>query len=102
MGFWVHITKPGGVIFEYEGSRPIQNQNITLHIGWNLVGFPSTKNLDMITALNNIDFDSELNIIQTYDALTKTWEVFGPSDHFEIGRGYWVHSNVEKVWEVPL
>ena len=43
-----------------------------------------------------------MDAIQTYDAATKTWEELVSSDEFELGRGYWVHSKVEKVWEVPL
>ena len=102
MGFWIHITKPGGVIFEYTGIQPTQNQNIDLHVGWNLVGFPSTRNLDRKTALNNIIFGSDVDMIQAFDSATKTWEEIGLLDNFEIGRGYWVHSKVEKTWEVPL
>ncbi|UCG68826.1 MAG: right-handed parallel beta-helix repeat-containing protein, partial [Thermoplasmata archaeon] len=38
MGFWIYIRKPGGTLFEYSGIKPSQNQKITLHPGWNLVG----------------------------------------------------------------
>jgi hypothetical protein len=30
------------------------------------------------------------------------WKEIGDSDYFEIGRGYWIHSKVEKTWDVPL
>jgi hypothetical protein len=102
MGFWIHVTKPGGVIFEYTGTPPTQNQSITLYVGWNHVGYPSKRNLDRPSALNNILFGSDVDMIQAFDSATKTWEEIGPSDDFEIGRGYWVHSKVTKTWIVPL
>jgi hypothetical protein len=102
MGFWIHITETGGVIFEYPGIKPSVNQSISLHPGWNLVGYPSLTNKPRDTALNNIIFDTDVDAIQTYDAASGTWEVLGPSDEFELGRGYWVHSKVEKTWVVPL
>jgi parallel beta-helix repeat protein len=101
-GFWIYITVPGGVLFEYQGDKPPINQSISLHPGWNLVGYPSLTNKPRDTALNNIIFGIDVDAIQTYDAATKTWEEIGPSDNFELGRGYWVHSLVEKTWEVPL
>ena len=30
------------------------------------------------------------------------WEKIGPSDYFEVGKGYYIHSKVTKVWDVPL
>jgi parallel beta-helix repeat protein len=102
MGFWIHITEPGGVIFKYPGIKPSVNQSIPLHPGWNLVGYPSLSNKPRDTALNNIIFGTDVDAVQTYNAATGTWEVLGPSDEFELGRGYWVHSKVEKVWVVPL
>jgi parallel beta-helix repeat protein len=102
MGFWIHITAPGDIIFFYLGSKPTINQNILLHPGWNLVGYPSLTNKLRDTALNNIIFGTDVDVIQTYDTATKTWENIEPSDEFELGRGYWVHSLVEKAWEVPL
>ena len=52
--------------------------------------------------LNNIDFGTDVDAIQWYNAPTKTWHEMGQEGKFEVGRGYWVHSNVEKTWEVPL
>jgi parallel beta-helix repeat protein len=102
MGFWIHITGNDDIIFFYRGIKPTINQNIPLYPGWNLVGYPSLTNKLRDTALNNIIFDIDVDAIQTYDAATKTWEELSPSDSFELGEGYWVHSKVEKVWIVPL
>jgi len=102
MGFWIHITQPGGVLFQYSGVQPIENQSITIHPGWNLVGYPSLTNYNRTQGLNNLTFGTDIDSIWTYNAATKKWEGIGESDYFEIGRGYWVHSKVEKTWEIPL
>jgi parallel beta-helix repeat protein len=102
MGFWIHIIKPGGVLFQYSGVQPIENQTITLHPGWNLVGYPSLISYNRTQGLNNITFGTDVDSIWTYNAATKKWEELGPSDYIEIGRGYWIHSKVEKDWDVPL
>jgi parallel beta-helix repeat protein len=102
MGFWIHITQPGGVLFQYTGITPIVNQTITLHPGWNLVGYPSLISYNRTQGLNNITFGKDVDSIWTYNAATKKWEELSPSDYFEVGRGYWVHSKVTKTWIVPL
>jgi parallel beta-helix repeat protein len=102
ISFWIHITEPGGVLFEYSGIQPIVNQSIPLHPGWNLVGYPSLNNKDRTTALNNINFPNDVDAIWAFNSVTQRWEEISPTDYFELGRGYWIHSKVEKTWEVPL
>ena len=102
MGFWIHITEPSGILFEYPGISPISNQTIPLYPGWNMVGYPSLTSHNRTMGLNNIDFGTDVDAIQWYNAPTKTWHEMGQEGKFEVGRGYWVHSNVEKTWEVPL
>jgi parallel beta-helix repeat protein len=102
MGFWIYITEPGDTYFYYNVMEPVITQEIALHPGWNLVGYPSLSNKPRDTALNNIIFGTDVDAVQTFDAATGFWEVLEPSDEFELGRGYWVHSKVEKVWIVPL
>jgi hypothetical protein len=102
MGFWIHITEPGGVIFEYDGFKPTQNQSIPLHVGWNLVGYPSLTSHNRTNGLNNILYGPDVDCIQWYDASTKSWHFMDPDDPFLPGRGYWVHSKAETVWDVPL
>jgi hypothetical protein len=102
IGLWIHIIEPGGVIFEYSGIRPAVNQTITLHPGWNLVGYPSRSNKVRLDALNNINFGSDVDAIWTYDTALHKWEEMTKLDYFERSRGYWIHSKVEKVWDVPL
>jgi len=102
IGFWIFITEPGGVLFEYSGTQLGAPQSIPLNKGWNMVGFPSSSNKNLTAALNNLTFGLEVDAIYTFDAATQTWEAVGPGDDFEIGRGYWVHATQDCVWEVPL
>ena len=102
IGFWIHITEPGGVLFQYNGTQPTSNQSIPIHPGWNMVGYPSLSNKDRDTALNNLTFGAEVDSIWTFDAASQTWDEVGFSDSFHLGRGYWIHATQECKWEVPL
>jgi parallel beta-helix repeat protein len=102
IGFWIQITEPEGVLFEYSGTQPYVNQSISLDPGWNMVGYPSLSNKNRTAALNNINYGSDVDAIWTFNAATQTWQEIGPTDYFELGRGYWIHSKVTKVWDVPL
>jgi hypothetical protein len=66
------------------------------------VGFPSIASHNRTDGLNNIDFGSEVDAIQWYNATSQTWHFMGSSDNFVKGRGYWFHSKTTKVWDVPL
>jgi parallel beta-helix repeat protein len=102
MSFWIHITKPGETNFLYNGTQPTSNQTLQLYKGWNLIGFPSLSNQNRTVGLNNLEFLIDVDVVQWYDASSKTWHFMGPDDNFEVGRGYWMHSNVVITWEVPL
>ncbi|UCG69389.1 MAG: right-handed parallel beta-helix repeat-containing protein [Thermoplasmata archaeon] len=102
MGFWIHITQPGDTIFRYNGTHPTENLTITLHKGWNLVGYPSLTSYNRIEGLNNLTFGLQIDSIWTYYASTQKWKELGPTDYFEHGRGYWIHANNECEWEVPM
>jgi hypothetical protein len=67
-----------------------------------MVGYPSLINRTRDNALNNIIFNQDVDAIWTFNAATQTWQEIGPSDSFELGRGYWIHSKVTKIWDVPL
>ncbi len=102
IGFWIHITTPGGTLFTYNGKRLPQNQTISLYPGWNLVGYPSLSNKNRTWALNNLTFGDHVNAIWTYEAKMQKWMEIGESDYFEVGRGYYIHSKVMITWDVPL
>ncbi len=102
MGFWIHITRPGDTIFVYNGTLPTEDQELPLHPGWNLVGYPSTTNKTRDIALNNTLFDTEVDSIRTFNSTSQKWiELDDPMDYFEVGKGYWIHSKVTKTWIVP-
>ncbi len=102
MGFWIHITEPGGILFQYPGTKPMANQTINIHPGWNLIGYPSITSYNRTEGLNNLIFGLDVDAIWTYNAATQKWMELGPSNNFELGRGYWMHSKVTKTWIVPL
>jgi hypothetical protein len=102
MGMWLHISDPSGAVLVVLSDEMKSNQTITLRLGWNMVGYPSHFNRTRDNALNNIDYGADVDSIWTFNAATQTWQEIGFSDHFELGRGYWIHSKVTKVWDVPL
>jgi parallel beta-helix repeat protein len=102
LGFWIHITDPGGVLFEYSGTQPTSNQTISLYPGWNMVGYPSLTSYNITMGLNKINFTTEVDAIWTCDALTQKWEHLDEFDYFKPGKGYYIHSKAQTTWEVPL
>jgi uncharacterized repeat protein (TIGR01451 family) len=101
-GFWIHITGPGDAYFSYKGVPPSVNQSIQIHKGWNQVGFPSLASKVRTVGLNNLIFDTEIDCIWWYNATAATWHSMDLGDEFVPGIGYWIHSKVDKVWDVPL
>ncbi len=102
MGFWVHITEPGGIIFEYPGTPPAENQSFVLHPGWNLVGYPSLTRHNRTDGLNNLTFGDDINAIWSFNAAAQKWEELEETDYFAIGKGYWIQATTQCMWEVPL
>jgi hypothetical protein len=102
MGFWIHITQPGDTVFFINGTRIFQNQSITLHEGWNLVGYPSRTSYNRTAGLNNLTIDQDVDLIQWYDTSSQTWHDMAEDDYFVKGRGYWVHAKTTCGWEVPV
>ncbi|UCE38138.1 MAG: right-handed parallel beta-helix repeat-containing protein [Thermoplasmata archaeon] len=102
MGFWIHITQPGDTIFLYNGTQPSENKTITLHSGWNMVGYPSLTRHNRTEGLNNLTFDTHVDAIWTFNSMIQKWEKMGSTDNFEIGRGYYIHAKTKCEWVVPL
>ena len=102
MGFWLHIIDPQGSTLVVIGNEPKINQSIILYQGWNLVGYPSLTSYNRTLGLNNLTFDTHVNSIWTYNASIQKWKEIGPSDYFEVCRGYWIHAKQKCTWEVPL
>jgi hypothetical protein len=53
-------------------------------------------------ALNNLTFGVHVDMVITFNATSDGWEELGPLDVFTLGRGYWLHSKEDIVWDVPL
>jgi hypothetical protein len=103
IGFWLHITDFQGTTLVVFGEELIAEQNITLYPGWNLVGYPSKSNKTRDVALDNLFYGADVDSIWTYNATIQKWvELDDTEDYFEVGKGYWVHSKVTDVWNVPL
>jgi thiol-disulfide isomerase/thioredoxin len=101
MGFWIHITNPSGVLFDYNESQPINSPEIPLFAGWNLVGFPSNNVLDTQDALNNLNYSTEVDSIWTYNAQAQIFVEMTQTDLFRKGKGYWFHTESDLIWQVP-
>jgi parallel beta-helix repeat protein len=101
-GFWIYINQPGDTIFLYNGTQPTSNQNIQLHPGWNMVGYPSLTSYNRTAGLNNLTFDTHVDAIWTYNAATQKYKQLTETDYFEIGKGYYIHAKAECTWVVPL
>jgi parallel beta-helix repeat protein len=99
-GIYIHITNQNGAALVLNNSRPSSNQSIPLYKGWNMVGYPSQSNKLRPDALYNLVFGIEVDAIWTFNPDSQQWEDVGPSDHFEPGRGYWIHSNIDITWEI--
>ncbi|UCE37959.1 MAG: right-handed parallel beta-helix repeat-containing protein [Thermoplasmata archaeon] len=102
MGYWIHVTQPNGSIFEYYGTEPTQNQTITLYPGWNMVGYPSLTRYNRTEGLNNITYDTDVDAIISYNSAIQKWEKMDETNHFRIGKGYYIHSKGKIEWVVPL
>jgi parallel beta-helix repeat protein len=102
IGFWIHITEINGRLFLYPGTEPLANQNINLKKGWNMVGYPSLTSYNRTDGLNLLTFDNEIDSIWTYSVGTQKMVQMGESDNFQHGRGYYIHTTTDCVWEVPL
>jgi hypothetical protein len=102
MGFWIHITLPGGVVFRYPGTQLYMSENIWIYKGWNLVGFPSGSCYKRDEGLNNLNFGNDVDCVQYYDARSGKMRSMGPDDSFVPGRGYWMHAKYGTMWGVPL
>jgi hypothetical protein len=66
------------------------------------VGYPSLTNHNRTEGLNNLEFGVDVDVIQWYEASSKTWNSMDQDDSFVPGRGYWIHSRVEAGWEMPI
>ena len=99
MGVWVHITRNNGdgSLTIGEGVQPVSTI-ITLHAGWNMVGYPSQRG-DITVA--EAFWGTGADMIEVFDQ-SQPYLVseIGPGNLMQPGQGYWVHVPVDTVWVV--
>jgi hypothetical protein len=100
MGFWIQITDPAGAEMVIYGEGPSASQKIHLKKGWNLIGYPSTTIRLRDDALNNLEFGSDISIIQWYDAVSSTHRTLNIGDTMEPGKGYIFFANQDCTWTI--
>jgi uncharacterized protein YkwD len=102
LAFWIHVTDPSGADLAVEGTAPSSPQSIQLHAGWNLVSYPSETERSRNNALNNLDFGSDVLIIQYYDEQTDSMENMGVPDRMKSGKGYLIYASTGCEWVVNV
>ncbi|UCE37555.1 MAG: fibronectin type III domain-containing protein [Thermoplasmata archaeon] len=106
MGLWIHITNPLGTTLYVPGTAPeigYINQ-ITLHNGWNLVGYPSL----IERAPDSSDLPAEVDMVMWYNASSGLWESWDPGSYsldnlnlLKPGQGLWIHyTGATDVWSL--
>ncbi|MFO7991344.1 MAG: hypothetical protein R6U61_03500 [Thermoplasmata archaeon] len=95
MGLWVNLDAQADM---YVAGRVVQQRNITLQPGWNLVGYPShvEENNGLPAEVDKIGyFDGAATYNLAYD--------YSPASFtFNPGEGYWIHNPTSSavVWDV--
>lgn len=105
-----HMTTGWGYWIEMEASAALNSgggtpsKTVSLHAGWNLVGFPSLTAQQVGSALGSIAGDYES--IWTYEE--GRWQVYDPQypdfsdmDSLKPGYGYWINASRACVWVLP-
>jgi len=93
MGFWIHITDPGGTALAVFGEEFTTDQIIPLYKGWNHVGYPSS-----ITRTPDFGLPPSVDMIQWYNGSSGLWESWDPGSYssdnlisIKAGNGLWIH-----------
>jgi len=99
MGIYINVTQ--ACVFAPSGTDPTDaNNNILLHPGWNLVGFPCTSpTLLAQTALAGVTY----SVVQYFNATTQSFVNLVPAvDLMKAGVGYWIYCDTAgtQVWDV--
>jgi parallel beta-helix repeat protein len=93
MGFWIHITDPGGTTLAVFGEEFTTDQIIPLYKGWNLVGYPSS-----MIRVPDFGLPTSVDLIQWYNGSSGLWESWDPGSYssdslisIKPGHGLWIH-----------
>jgi hypothetical protein len=100
LGFFIHITNSNGADLTVTGDTPSSSHTIPLKAGWNMVGYPTMTQRSRDVALNNLDYDNQVDAIQYYDTTSQSFVEMDKKDNFQPGYGYWVHATEDCYWTV--
>jgi len=113
-GYWIYIyntpdsnnvsndsnVSAYNITFSYAGVY--SDSVISLYDGWNLVGYPNTKSVNISAGLNGLSY----SIVKYYNTTTDTWVMYlnnsvnNTLDKFETYKGYWVNVNGDQQWHI--
>lgn len=96
MGFWINVTKDSNLTIA--GVVPSETI-IYLHLGWNLVGFPSFNGTFTVG-----DLKASLPVmrVEGFDPSASPYslESLQDSEFLQAGHGYWIQVSVDATWTV--
>jgi hypothetical protein len=99
-GYWIKTTSEG-VSLDESGSYPTTT-NIDLIADFNLIGFPSTTNQSIATALTSID--GNYDKVWRWNTTLTNWDTYIPAlgegftqtlETMIVGEGYWIKMSAE-------
>jgi hypothetical protein len=95
MAFWVEVDS--ACIYAVAGKVP-DAVVVTLHAGWNLVGYPSLIPRDVADTLMGIGFSR----IEGYDGMAIPYNLKRMSDwdYLYAGYGYWIFASMDTTWDL--
>ena len=106
LGFWIRVN--GAQTLTVSGTAP-GTSSIAVSTGWNLVGYPSTTNLDLPGAFSGHGL-GDFSLAYAYHAsdTADPWKKFDPLMPINLndlkvlapGWGYWVDVNTAATWNV--
>ena len=91
-GIWVNVTAPSSLSGPASG---IGGAKISLHRGWNLVGYPSAHDAKVAESLSGVSWSH----IQAPDSSGHIYSL-SSQDYLLVGRGYWIYVTEPSVWSV--
>lgn len=95
-GYWIHMTEPATL--QLKGAEPVIADQIMLHAGWNLVGYPTTcGNVTVAMAF----WGTGATMVEVCDRSDPYLvSPVGGSYALRPGEGYWVCVPADSVWVV--
>jgi hypothetical protein len=99
MGVWLYVTNVGDGVISIGGTGYTvpTTTAITLRAGWNMVGFPSDDTTYTVAMLKaacpTVTMVEQFDGAQTYLTLT-----MADANVFGQGRGYWIYTSADTIW----